>query len=1469
MHRASFPAASCPLFLVLVSGTLAACSEPTDDPNPLTTIREQLTLEEELQQAFEDAACYCEAYIVKGAGINVPAQWVAQVESWDTRLARYAQRPFADRSAGACLSPNAPYDAVKSRVGSTIGPEHLRNGCHLAVPLNASAARPSPGACRADFNYCLAQQLRVKTESLARPPSSRPARQAILREARHRFEQAAIEQVEYLKWADVTAGGACSEPSYRVSGTIFDQLRQSSWQLPAGGQDCHTVCEDVQVPPGSRPPRPRCERVCVARPDASGADAGCAAFQSRVVQEIRDSLPGTEFDGQVTSRRSVRAPGWTATCDVWVTYPTLVVDGCRNDRHVREQKRLNDGYADVAAHRVADSVAQAIELAELETRSLMAAADAVPGTAASYGDAVWGTGGGRGGVWRLMLGERPVSAAAQPGFAGTLARDDRPARALELLGRYKVPLPYSVCTTATGAITAQAWQPTLPAQSAEWAAQAFASLSAAVAAEMRAPVADGERLLASLYAVDAAAVVAALPLARDRTRALDIDFVATPVTAGAGCGRASLEFLTRSVAQHDLRAPAARLRAGTLTASASLPLVPPASALDTLGALDTLRLISTRMHRLMQRNRVRAWANEPGLQRARDLIIQGAGPAWSEWRDCVGCTPRQGTWTTYGHVAADLPSQVVITRDQTTAQCLERGRVPGWSATPACGTEKSATVNLGHLTVDGVAARTFNYVLDQGHGSSDVIWIFSATCSGPPCRRKLLDVAALDTSFDRRQLGGSLGELLHQAMAKDPANPAQPLHTSLGLSNTFIPPLNNPLLDNDSTSQQGFMRLLEDATNAANAVKTELRTLQQNEIELLTAQSRAVIDTDLARQAQTEVVTDACGSASATACRVPRGDFRLRELGIVTEPPPSDTPGPFGEFSGCVDFLRRATFQPPEDDAKDYVGGYLRYLLNCTRWLTQTISANTIVKGVPLAVKDKILVAPATDTGANQATPPDFGTGVGGQVRQLMLQSYQALYDMKVAFRKFNVTFQIASADLEAAVLAIDESDDGWLERLTCKIGHYTVAAAAIVGGVIAIVYSGGAAAPIVAGAASIGGGLPGLFNDGGCDKPDEQIGAYEAFSRSVASVEQMRTLFDTAMNLAGSVASADGHFADLERKANLATQRAQLETRLAQTHVFFDPAWRALQGKFFRDGQDQLLRAQKLGFMARRALEVRIASDLRVIVSDGPLVRAPAGWANDVFIVDEPERLVVDPGGRITRYTQNLRDFVSDYPSIYNFISRNNERAVINVRFLLGLPDSANLFESMLIKCRNSAVPLWGGHAAGQTVTAPCETLGGVDEAMVTFPIPATLSGYFSQRFATGNVNYRIGRFGVNLRGTRLIDCAFAPTPSECQISGELTNYDFRQEGLVNLVNLENQHRTYIMPSRTVRGARALTAGLTLLDLRNDTENRLDPLQRLEWNGRPLSGVYTLTLKSRPEHRWQQLKDIQLLFYYDYWQRQ
>lgn len=852
--------------------------------------------------------------------------------------------------------------------------------------------------------------------------------------------------------------------------------------------------------------------------------------------------------------------------------------------------------------------------------------------------------------------------------------------------------------------------------------------------------------------------------------------------------------------------------------------------------------------------------------------------------------PPRGVWTLYGDtIPAGRP---VLVRSEREAECLEDGHYPGWPVGSGCPGLDAQPLSFSGQSDPAYADGTPRGPLDgrlwkrwvvpgaSGYGRADPAYILWQRCDGD-CTSidqgtfALADVIHPARAGEVHPFDGRFGELFANLMAKQGVNPAAPAETALGLAHDLVPPLEHELIDDGDRFEDSFQFYLDYALGAQARATRLLNAARSHEIEMLQYDAASEAQLEAAALAQLETVSAVCGADRAEAdCEVETIDaITMEELGIVDAP--ASEPWVPPAYADCEAYLAAFPPSPHDIDDEQEMRRELRAAVGCGAYFALTGVANTTLHDVPVRVRDELAAG----------GDGDF-SDLGGEVRQQHIALYGQLTRLRTEMGAMERAVEQALNRIDnAAHAAKDTPKDGW----GCWLGGLFSGAAKFFGG----------AASLMGGNL---GGLSTMFEGGEqlVDLQDHCGGDFRAQIR--AAFNDVLNVFNeldahtqSATDAALAAASIDGKLDSLAQQVDLARKRREIQERLATTgSPTGDPGWRALQGVEATRARDALLRAQRMAFVARRAIEFRLASDMPTMTASEAFVPAPSSWANDVFVLDtdtavgEDGVAVLTAGEALEDYGLRLQDFVFGY-SFPRRYAEGSDTQILNLsrvapgRLPATVPEGDVItagdipfHKRLLYKCRYRDDLLVGGVETAPTTVAealepvePCAGLGGVEYATLSVHIPSPLEGYLRDRLSEDNFNYRVNRIAVNMVGSALVDCTRAADPWECWGDGNL-QYSMRQSGTVVVENYEREQSSFVMEPGVIQNARALAAERWLTNPLSSADRTLiGDFERAEWWGRPLSATYTLVIPGRDEIEWRNLEDIQLLLRYDYWTRQ
>jgi hypothetical protein len=325
---------------------------------------------------------------------------------------------------------------------------------------------------------------------------------------------------------------------------------------------------------------------------------------------------------------------------------------------------------------------------------------------------------------------------------------------------------------------------------------------------------------------------------------------------------------------------------------------------------------------------------------------------------------------------------------------------------------------------------------------------------------------------------------------------------------------------------------------------------------------------------------------------------------------------------------------------------------------------------------------------------------------------------------------------------------------------------------------------------------------------------------------------------------------------------------------------------------------ARRLAVAARRAIESRYVVNLSKLAAPEAFVAAPALWADEIYSSDlkPPVALGLEksPSTSSGIYTNKLVDYVNNLKLFVDGYSVSRPTAVVrsdaeviqlpgpaaevrqtsyDASFTMIDPESTG----WLFFCEETGTWISHPNLASFTETAPN---WGLSTACNGKPPTLARTGFSLDPWGRlkGNVfeppfedrhNVRWGDLAVNLVGTGIRDCSKAVDANACYAE-PFIRYDVQHVGAVWVTDFDQAWRSLDIPTAIIEGGKALAAEEWLDPVTNGF-NRPDVhnVQRAELGGRPLGGMYSLTLRLSPEIRVERIERIQLLLETKYWVRQ
>jgi len=142
--------------------------------------------------------------------------------------------------------------------------------------------------------------------------------------------------------------------------------------------------------------------------------------------------------------------------------------------------------------------------------------------------------------------------------------------------------------------------------------------------------------------------------------------------------------------------------------------------------------------------------------------------------------------------------------------------------------------------------------------------------------------------------------------------------------------------------------------------------------------------------------------------------------------------------------------------------------------------------------------------------------------------------------------------------------------------------------------------------------------------------------------------------------------------------------------------------------------------------------------------------------------------------------------------------------------------------------------------------------------------------QIAAGNYNMRHGTVSLNAVGTGVINCA-EDSSASCFGTG-FVEYDLEHSAFnIPIISTSDAIQCFDFGAATIVSGKALAAEryITQPIAAADSALLAQPaMQKPEFSGRPLSGIYHLRIKDSPTLAWDHIEDIQMVLNYSYWSK-
>ena len=846
-----------------------------------------------------------------------------------------------------------------------------------------------------------------------------------------------------------------------------------------------------------------------------------------------------------------------------------------------------------------------------------------------------------------------------------------------------------------------------------------------------------------------------------------------------------------------------------------------------------------------------------------------------------GITPRaQPLWALYSPNAVTPPGATYYLVYGPDADCLRYGPTGGLGT---CAPLAAANRLVGCVTSSwlGTHVRT-SCALPRDPSTSAGTYYIARTVPDGAGGQTFTVIDRVPTTRNAvHTLGGEWEETAGRALARSATAPAFPALNSLNLPRGFVPPLENSLTSGGLAGEDSWRAYLDAAVAQSTSAESALANARAAELRALL---NAVSDDARVAASATEAryeISDLCGeAASCVSARTTARPIALpfRDLvdgsttvvidAVVDSPslPPSICTPILTDYLAIAD----ATSGDPES-APDQLAARI----NCLRQLVDDRLGEAALQGFPTPVVDQL----------RESTSGDFSRE-SGQKRALFIRMFDSLATIHRQQRAFNASMSAALTRIDILRTNIGALSDVW-PQASC---YMRVAAGAIKlcagisSGINAVGFGGSVSETTADISKASTASLADFANIGQCDTGDAQLTLVLGASAGVAeSLASAYMVLDELLAARADVDLAINELDSLEARASAATARASNAGALIATDAVEDlEEWKIHQGFEQSRARDALRRAQVSAFVARRAIEFRTVTNLSTRTVAEPFVEAPSTWADGLTAIQFANVAGVSTASEgIADYVSRLDSFINGYPFGERF-AEGQDTATVNVRSYLfetglQLPPPVGETESL-------PAPVWkflrytcGDGTAELNASilpegvAPCAAHGLVTYAEVALLADEGAASPLGRRLRPGGYNFRIVNVGMNLVGSRVIDCEGLPPALRVACRGDgNVQYALSQSTVVRATDWDGREVAFDAGPGRIEGARALAAERYLTTPLSSADRALlTPYLRSELTGRPLFSELRLRIYNRPGLDWTHLDDVQLLIDYTRWEQQ
>jgi hypothetical protein len=480
-------------------------------------------------------------------------------------------------------------------------------------------------------------------------------------------------------------------------------------------------------------------------------------------------------------------------------------------------------------------------------------------------------------------------------------------------------------------------------------------------------------------------------------------------------------------------------------------------------------------------------------------------------------------------------------------------------------------------------------------------------------------------------------------------------YNALGLGNGLVPPLENELTANTNQYEDSFQYYLTKARDAASFAESKINAANAS----IGLEINYENEVDAIRAKAANAVEQICGEGRESCTTVKR-DYRLDELWMMPELEIDFDCCPTESYNlWCYDEMP----SPPEIVTVSdiiHVGNWLR--CHNRSWFS-SFAQSYYLHDLPVVIKDDPYLVDGT---IYQLYEGDFLSA--------LLDVNNALIGFLKNIDKVVLLQDTLGSEVGAIVDVINAKQAELRAAEMAKINNLLKGITESVFG-FALFFS----APSKNATSGAGGAkaLLGLAGQATADGIQEEVRQYQvdasikdALIKLTTRVSDSRLLYDTlrqdliridqsilkvkSLEVKADQALSDGERQELAQLEKLVGVRCEGETARCLKR------YRRLFNLKHEQALEALRRAQRLAFMAKRALEFKLGLDFTRENAPGVIADAPVQWQDELFTLFSNQELY-DPNNA-SSYVRKLEDFLFGYPFDHPFADEDDV-AIISLR--------------------------------------------------------------------------------------------------------------------------------------------------------------------------------------------------------------